>query len=117
MACKNDVLIVGGNCGEYVLSRLDEPEAQEHWGIITSDASGITNHIDLVHDRNGGKGTTISLIRTVTSIALISKPVFQALISSNDNRARLMDVNTLKMTRTFEFPWAVNVRFYAFNLY
>ncbi|GAB5586130.1 hypothetical protein Unana1_01030 [Umbelopsis nana] len=87
MACKNDVLIVGGNCGEYVLTRLDEPEAQEHWGIITSDASGITNHIDLVHDRNG---------------------VFQALISSNDNRARLMDVNTLKMTRTFEFPWAVN---------
>lgn len=55
MACRNDVLVVGGNSGEYVLKRLDEPDSMEHWGIITSDASGITNHIDLVHDRNGGK--------------------------------------------------------------
>ncbi|CAO3681474.1 unnamed protein product [Umbelopsis vinacea] len=87
MACKNDVLVAGGNSGEYVLKRLDEPDSMEHWGIITSDASGITNHIDLVHDRNG---------------------VFQALISSNDNRSRLLDVNTLQITRTFQFPWAVN---------
>jgi len=87
MGCKNDVLVVGGHSGEYALKRLDEPNATEQWGIITSDASGITNHIDLVHDRNGA---------------------FQALISSNDNRARLMDINTLKMNRTFEFPWPVN---------
>ncbi|CAO3686287.1 unnamed protein product [Umbelopsis ramanniana] len=87
IACKDDVLMVGGNSGEYIFKRLNASESDEHWGNITSDASGITNHIDLIHDRNG---------------------VFQGLISSNDNRARLMDLNTLKLTRTFEFPWAVN---------
>ncbi|KAJ2956061.1 hypothetical protein NQZ79_g8046 [Umbelopsis isabellina] len=87
MACRNNVLIVGGNSGEFALKRVDEKDGTEHWGTITSDASGITNHIDLVHDRNG---------------------VFQALISSNDFRARLMDINTSKITREFDFPWAVN---------
>lgn len=55
MACRNNILIVGGNSGEFALKRVDEEDGTEHWGAITSDASGITNHIDLVHDRNGGK--------------------------------------------------------------
>ncbi|KAM3586886.1 hypothetical protein VKS41_001936 [Umbelopsis sp. WA50703] len=87
MACRNGVLVVGGNSGEFALKRMDGINATEHWGTITSDASGITNHIDLINDRNG---------------------VFQALISSNDFRARLMDINTSKITREFHFPWAVN---------
>jgi hypothetical protein len=54
MACRNGVLVVGGNSGEFALKRMDGINATEHWGTITSDASGITNHIDLINDRNGG---------------------------------------------------------------
>lgn len=54
--------MVGGNSGEYIVKRLNASESDEHWGNITSDASGITNHIDLIYDRNGGTCNTISLL-------------------------------------------------------
>jgi hypothetical protein len=62
IACKDDVLMVGGNSGEYIFKRLNASESDEHWGNITSDASGITNHIDLIHDRNGGTCNTMSCL-------------------------------------------------------
>jgi len=56
-------------------------------GDITVQLNGITNHMEIVESRSGAVKTNIS---------------------SNDDRARSMDMETLKFDSTFVFPWPVN---------
>ncbi|RKO91846.1 WD40-repeat-containing domain protein [Blyttiomyces helicus] len=86
MAAKDNFLIVGGYGGEYVCRRLDG-DPMVHTGSVTVDPSGITNHLDIARSRSGAKS---------------------AYISSNDERARIMDLSTLRITSTFKFDWPVN---------
>ncbi|RUS35607.1 hypothetical protein BC938DRAFT_482904 [Jimgerdemannia flammicorona] len=55
MACRDDVMLVGGFCGEYAFQRLDSQYSPANYGIITSDNNGITNHMDIIQGRSGGK--------------------------------------------------------------
>ena len=109
-------LIIGGFNGEYAVQRLRhdmsleygnlstmntalagdastrkrKPQSWSHVrsGYITTSYNGITNHIDITQTRQGR---------------------VQAIISSNDEYTRTMDLEDLKITSAFKFPWAVNV--------
>ncbi|KAJ3287584.1 hypothetical protein HDU79_005569 [Rhizoclosmatium sp. JEL0117] len=89
-ACSS-VVFLGGFNGEYVCRRLDVEEGDENGeernGVITTDPYGITNHVELVENR---------------SQELI------AVVSSNDNKVRLLNMNRLEITHEFDFPWAAN---------
>ncbi|CAG8526544.1 9741_t:CDS:10 [Paraglomus brasilianum] len=85
IACKYDFLLAGGLYGEYACRRLDSTTI--HHDVITEDNNGITNHIDIIKSRAG--------------------PIV-AVISSNDQKSRIMDLATLKFTNIYEFDWPVN---------
>ncbi|KAF0400794.1 WD40 repeat-like protein [Gigaspora margarita] len=85
IACKDNYLLVGGLYGEYACRRLDADPI--HFGTITTDSNGITNHMDIVESRTGG---------------------IVAVISSNDRKSRIMDLATLKFIDTYDFQWPVN---------
>ncbi|CAG8762995.1 9421_t:CDS:2, partial [Dentiscutata heterogama] len=78
-------LLVGGLYGEYACRRLDADPI--HFGTITTDSNGITNHMDIIESRTGG---------------------IVAVISSNDKKSRIMDLATLKFIDTYDFQWPVN---------
>ncbi|CAJ0639882.1 12247_t:CDS:10 [Entrophospora sp. SA101] len=71
--------------GEFACRRLDAEPI--HFGTVTTDANGITNHMDIIESRTGS---------TV------------AVISSNDKKSRIMDLASLKFIDTYDFEWAVN---------
>ncbi|KAL1925773.1 uncharacterized protein VTP21DRAFT_656 [Calcarisporiella thermophila] len=85
MACREDVLLVGGFCGEYACRRLDAEGT--YTGFITKDSNGITNYVDITRSRSGG---------------------LCSIISSNDKRTRTLDLERLEFTQSFEFQWPVN---------
>ncbi|CAG8604151.1 39341_t:CDS:10 [Gigaspora margarita] len=79
IACKDNYLLVGGLYGEYACRRLDADPI--HFGTITTDSNGITNHMDIIESRTGGL---------------------------NDRKSRIMDLATLKFIDTYDFQWPVN---------
>ncbi|ORY53739.1 WD40 repeat-like protein [Rhizoclosmatium globosum] len=89
-ACSS-VVFLGGFNGEYVCRRLDVEEGDENGdernGVITTDPYGITNHVELVENRS---------------------QELMAVVSSNDNKVRLLNMNRLEITHEFDFPWAAN---------
>ncbi|RHZ79609.1 hypothetical protein Glove_143g62 [Diversispora epigaea] len=85
-ACKDNYLLVGGLYGEFACRRIDADPIQ--FGTITTDANGITNHMDIIESRTGGAAV--------------------AVISSNDKKSRIMDLATLRFTDTYDFQWPVN---------
>ncbi|KAI8841199.1 WD40-repeat-containing domain protein [Chytriomyces cf. hyalinus JEL632] len=90
ISARREMLFMGAFTGEFCCKRMDsdlDSDLDVRTGVITNDAMGITNHVELVDDRNGG-------------------PI--AVISSNDNKVRLMDMNRLQITNEFGFPWATN---------
>ncbi|KAI8344675.1 WD40-repeat-containing domain protein [Chlamydoabsidia padenii] len=87
MASKDNILFVGGFLGDYVLQRLDSSLSLPHCGIISDQNTGIVNHADIVTGKNGN---------------------WQVLVSDNDSKTRLLNVNTLQMEQSFTFPFPVN---------
>ncbi|CAM1507239.1 Fc.00g068800.m01.CDS01 [Cosmosporella sp. VM-42] len=85
---KHGVLMAGTFNGEYCLKNLESEDKKNFSdGQITSDPSGITNHIQIHLPRKGG-------------------PV--AAISSNDDGFRVMDLTTEKLLLETGFPFALN---------
>jgi WD40 repeat protein len=83
------VLMSGTFNGDYFLQSLsteDKKSCSE--GQISTDISGITNHIKIYKPRRSGS------------------PV--AAIASNDHGFRLMDLQTEKFTAKFTYPFALN---------
>ncbi|KAA8895600.1 hypothetical protein FN846DRAFT_968923 [Sphaerosporella brunnea] len=86
---QNGVLMAGGFNGTFGLKYLNaEADAQSVTGMITDHENGITNHIHLKESRRSGKP--------------------QAIVCSNDNHIRIMDVACTKFTDHHPFDWAVN---------
>ncbi|KAK3394808.1 WD40-repeat-containing domain protein [Podospora didyma] len=88
---EHGVLVAGTFGGEYILRHLDSDEPEEeanacHDGVITNNASGITNHVQ-IHQPRGS-----------------SAPV--AAFASNDWSFRVLDLTTEKWLSetTFDFP-------------
>lgn len=83
LALTPDFCCTGGFFGEYAIKSLrsenfdSDPTSNVHVGLITSDTSGITNHISPQISRSG---------------------VSQMFVSSNDSCLRALDVETLKLT-------------------
>ncbi|KAJ3121768.1 hypothetical protein HK100_012238 [Physocladia obscura] len=65
----------------------DDNDPSIHYGIITNDRFGITNHVELGCNRSGQN---------------------IAVISSNDDSLRLLNLDSLVISHHFRFPWAVN---------
>ncbi|ORY94056.1 hypothetical protein BCR43DRAFT_495791 [Syncephalastrum racemosum] len=87
MACGQNILMVGGFMGEYAFRRLDDMTAPVHYGVTTDHANGIANHIHISEGRKGG---------------------IKAVVSSNDKKARYIDLDTRETEHTISFPFAVN---------
>ncbi|KAG0177705.1 hypothetical protein DFQ29_004517 [Apophysomyces sp. BC1021] len=87
MACAHNILLVGGFTGEYACRRIDDTEGSVQYGMTTDHHNGIANHIDIVAGRSGG---------------------IKGIISSNDQRVRCMDLNTMTIEKTLDFPFAIN---------
>ncbi|ORX91712.1 WD40 repeat-like protein [Basidiobolus meristosporus CBS 931.73] len=86
LLCKEDLLLVGGFNGEVLCQNLRE-ENDLRSGTVTKSLNGITNHMEMSRSRSGA---------------------LQAIISSNDCCIRIMDLETLQITKTFDFDWPVN---------
>lgn len=78
LAMTDDYCCVGGFFGEYALRSMNQEDEEVHKGLVTTDTSGITNHLSPQVRRSGGH---------------------QLAISSNDSCLRMMDVETFKITR------------------
>ena len=91
IACDYGVLVAGCFNGDYNLRHLDTPETGNkacRTGNITTDPSGITNHIQ-IHQRRSS-----------------SSPA--AAFSSNDNAVRVLDIETEKWISQEKFDFAIN---------
>ncbi|KAI9343290.1 WD40-repeat-containing domain protein [Zopfochytrium polystomum] len=79
--------LMAGSCnGTYLFRRL-APNSPIVPGTITEDENGITNYIQIETGRSGES---------------------QAFISSNDKKARILNLNRLQITHEHAFDWAVN---------
>lgn len=93
LAASDNILMAGGLEGEYALTNLqntyDSPTVigRIH-NRLRESKSHITNQIHFFNSRNNYTP--------------------QAVLSSNDNRLRVLDVNTNTFTHCFPFPQAVN---------
>ncbi|KAF2648700.1 hypothetical protein K491DRAFT_612266 [Lophiostoma macrostomum CBS 122681] len=93
LAAANDVVIAGGFEGEYALTSLSNtfgtPKTVGRIPIKPRDGrTHITNHLHIFSSRHNYTP--------------------QAILSSNDNRLRILDCHTNTLTHTFDFPQAVN---------
>lgn len=94
LAADHGVLIAGLFNGEYLLRRLDadEPDAEHpaaaHHGVITTNPSGITNHVQIQTSRTS------------------SSPL--AAFSSNDQVFRVLDLATESVLATHHYPFPLN---------
>lgn len=89
LAADHGILVAGGFFGEYCFRRLSSEaggEVQE--GTITTDNSGITNHVQLHLSRTS------------------SNP--RAAFASNDNGFRVLDIETEKFVSETRFPRPIN---------
>ncbi|KAK1757503.1 WD domain-protein [Echria macrotheca] len=91
LAADHGALVAGLFNGEYILRHLDSDDAVEtacHEGVITTNPSGITNHIQ-VHQARGS-----------------SAPL--AAFASNDTFFRVLDVSTEKWLSSEQYPFPLN---------
>lgn len=89
LAADHDTLVAGGFFGEYCFRRLSsDGNGKIHEGTITSDNSGITNHVQL------------HLSRTSSSP--------RAAFASNDKGFRVLDIESDKFISETIFPQPVN---------
>jgi WD40 repeat protein len=93
LAAENDVLIAGGFEGEYAIANLSDtlgtkPTVGRIKDRARSTTTYITNHAHLFNSRH-----------TYTP---------QAVLSSNDNKLRIIDCHTNTFTHSFEYSAAVN---------
>lgn len=89
LAADYDTLVAGGFFGEYCFRRLSsEGSGDVHEGTITTDISGITNHVQIHTSRTS------------------SSP--RAAFASNDNGFRVLDIETEKFVSETLFPKPVN---------
>ncbi|KAJ9157711.1 WD domain-containing protein [Pleurostoma richardsiae] len=93
LAADHGVLIAGGFNGEYAMRSLnsfvdDGGKPECHEGTITTNASGITNHVK-IHQPRGS-----------------SKP--RAAFASNDMGFRVLDLETEKFVSESTFPYPLN---------
>ncbi|KAM0514680.1 hypothetical protein ACHAPE_006676 [Trichoderma viride] len=83
------LLMSGTFGGDYFLQSLSNEDRRNYSeGQISTNISGITNHIKIYKPRRSDSPA--------------------AAIASNDNRFRLMDLRTEKFTSTFKYPFALN---------
>ncbi|RFU78782.1 wd domain containing [Trichoderma arundinaceum] len=83
------VLMGGTFNGDYFLQALGAEDKKSYSeGQISTDISGITNHIKIYRPRRSGSP--------------------MAAIASNDQGFRLMDLQTEKFTAKFAYPFALN---------
>ncbi|KAL7922595.1 hypothetical protein ACQKWADRAFT_73844 [Trichoderma austrokoningii] len=83
------LLMSGTFGGDYFLQSLSSQDRRNYSeGQISTNISGITNHIKIYKPRRSDSPA--------------------AAIASNDNRFRLMDLKTEKFTSTFTYPFALN---------
>ncbi|KAJ3352855.1 hypothetical protein GGF32_003550 [Allomyces javanicus] len=84
------VVAAGGYHGELVVKGLDSRE-EPFAGVLTHDANGITNQMEVAEDRAGNVGV---------------------LVASNDQKVRRVQVGVREgkwsTVRQVEMPWAVN---------
>ena len=85
MAARDKIVIVGGFNGEYLVKHCATGAIQT--GVITRDANGITNYIE-IESKRGPQ---------------------EALICSNDCHLRVLDLTSFLITQTIPFEWALNV--------
>ncbi|KUI66011.1 hypothetical protein VM1G_01807 [Cytospora mali] len=92
LAADHGTLVAGGFFGEYCFRRLDSDEeggsGQFHEGTITTDSSGITNHVQ-VHLSRSSAGPKASF-------------------ASNDRGFRVLDIETDKFISEVYFEQPVN---------
>ena len=95
LVAKDGWLVAGGLRGEVVLQRLTKVPAQPyHRTRLTTADNGITNYLDIDRSRSSGP---LSLWA-----------------SSNDCGVRCVNLDTLQISNTLFFPWAVNVSLNVF---
>ncbi|EEP77856.1 conserved hypothetical protein [Uncinocarpus reesii 1704] len=87
MKAKHGVTFVGGFAGEYAF-RGDITDYTLVDGRITKDPNGITNHIDIIEHRTSRSP--------------------RAVISSNDERIRILDCETNRFVSNHKFARAIN---------
>ncbi|KAI1964801.1 hypothetical protein LOZ58_001491 [Ophidiomyces ophidiicola] len=87
MKTKYGVTLAGGFSGEYAYrGQISDSITMD--GRVTKDPNGITNHIDVIQNRTNHSP--------------------QAVISSNDDRIRILDCATNKFINTHRFARAIN---------
>ncbi|KKA31153.1 hypothetical protein TD95_004867 [Thielaviopsis punctulata] len=88
MTANHGMLVAGTFSGKYQLRRIDSGSKEFHDGHITTNSSGITNHVQVYMPRTS------------------SNPV--AGFCSNDSVFRALDLATEKFTHSFEYSCAIN---------
>lgn len=88
LAADDDILVAGGFFGEYCFRRFSEAMGEVHEGTITTDNSGITNHVQLYFARTS------------------SSP--RAAFASNDNGFRVLDIATQKFISETYYSKPIN---------
>ena len=83
LAAFDNLLLCGGFDGQFVVKRLDASNDPVRIGTITTDLDSITNHFHMLENS-------------------------KCIISSNDKRLRILDLNTLSFSATFATDWSVN---------
>ncbi|KAI9141929.1 hypothetical protein BKA69DRAFT_1070515 [Paraphysoderma sedebokerense] len=86
MCADRGVVMIGGFNGEYVLKSLNKT-AKPVSGVVTTDPNGITNHIEITEGRGGD---------------------IKAIVSSNDQKVRMLNLETRAWKKTIDVDWAVN---------
>ncbi|TPX22187.1 hypothetical protein DIZ76_014052 [Coccidioides immitis] len=87
MRAKHGVTVVGGFSGEYaVRGEINDFAVMD--GRVTRDPNGITNHIDIIKHRTSNSPRTV--------------------ISSNDDRIRILDCETNRFVSMHKFARAIN---------
>ncbi|KAI8341347.1 hypothetical protein BC941DRAFT_416582 [Chlamydoabsidia padenii] len=84
MASRDDIVFVGSFLGDYVL----QTNGITYGGRISDQTTtGIVNHADIVTSRNGRR---------------------MVLVSGNDRKTRLLDIESLVVEHTFTFSFSIN---------
>jgi WD40 repeat protein len=84
----DNVIIAGGFNGEYAVTNTESREVLPYEGFVTHAYNGLVTHTQNFQDRRSGS--------------------LKAAFCSNDRRVRVMDVQTLRFTESFEYQTAIN---------
>jgi WD40 repeat protein len=87
-ATDSALIVAGGFDGEYAIRNLESATPSHSEGFVTHDRNGLVTHIHTFAHRRSG--------------------VPQAAFCANDQRLRLMDLTTEKITTTLAFDYSLN---------